>query len=76
MQEEGWSVIADPNTAIAIYDLLLYKQGKLTKVFDSLTNNCKTVKFIGKLNSLFVNNWGDTDAPLVSISLKEEKYQA
>ncbi|MBC8395837.1 MAG: hypothetical protein H8E16_01905 [Flavobacteriales bacterium] len=27
------------------------------------------------LNALFVNNWGDTDAPLVSISLKEEKYQ-
>ena len=26
-------------------------------------------------NELFVNNWGDTDAPLVSISLKEEKYQ-
>jgi len=26
-------------------------------------------------NKLFVNNWGDTDAPLVSISLKEEKYQ-
>ena len=26
-------------------------------------------------NELFVNNWGDTDAPLVSVSLKEEKYQ-
>ena len=26
-------------------------------------------------NDLFVNNWGDTDRPLVSISLKEEKYQ-
>jgi hypothetical protein len=26
-------------------------------------------------NELFVNNWGDTDAPLVAISLKEEKYQ-
>ena len=26
-------------------------------------------------NDLFVNNWGDTDKPLVSISLKEEKYQ-
>jgi len=26
-------------------------------------------------NELFVNNWGDTDAPLVSISLKEEKHQ-
>ena len=26
-------------------------------------------------NELFVNNWGDVDAPLVSISLKEEKYQ-
>jgi len=27
-------------------------------------------------NELFVNNWGDTDRPLVSISLKEEKYQS
>ena len=26
-------------------------------------------------NQLFVNNWGDTDAPLVSVSLKEEKHQ-
>ena len=26
-------------------------------------------------NELFVNNWGDTDAPLVSVSLKEEKHQ-
>ena len=26
-------------------------------------------------NELFVNEWGSTDAPLVSISLKEEKYQ-
>ena len=26
-------------------------------------------------NALFVNNWGDVDSPLVSISLKEEKYQ-
>ena len=26
-------------------------------------------------NELFVNNWGDTDAPFVSVSLKEEKYQ-
>jgi len=26
-------------------------------------------------NDLFVNSWGDTDKPLVSISLKEEKYQ-
>lgn len=26
-------------------------------------------------NSLFVNEWGSTNAPLVSISLKEEKYQ-
>jgi hypothetical protein len=26
-------------------------------------------------NELFVNSWGDTDAPLVSVSLKEEKYQ-
>ena len=26
-------------------------------------------------NELFVNNWGDTDKPLVSISLKEEKHQ-
>jgi len=29
-----------------------------------------------KLNALFVNNWGDTDAPLVSISLKQERAQA
>ena len=26
-------------------------------------------------NSLFVNEWGSTDAPLVSISLKEQEYQ-
>jgi len=26
-------------------------------------------------NELFVNEWGSTDSPLVSISLKEEKYQ-
>ena len=26
-------------------------------------------------NELFVNNWGDTDKPLVSISLKEERFQ-
>ena len=26
-------------------------------------------------NELFVNNWGDTDKPLVSVSLKEEKHQ-
>jgi len=26
-------------------------------------------------NELFVNSWGDTDAPLVAVSLKEEKYQ-
>jgi hypothetical protein len=26
-------------------------------------------------NELFVNNWGDKDAPLVSISLKEQDYQ-
>jgi len=26
-------------------------------------------------NSLFVNKWGSTDAPLVSISLKEQEYQ-
>ena len=26
-------------------------------------------------NSLFVNEWGSTDAPLVSISLKEERFQ-
>jgi len=26
-------------------------------------------------NDLFVHKWGDTDAPLVSISLKEEKHQ-
>ena len=26
-------------------------------------------------NKLFVNTWGDKDAPLVSISLKEEKHQ-
>lgn len=26
-------------------------------------------------NELFVNEWGSTNAPLVSISLKEEKYQ-
>ena len=30
---------------------------------------------IAPWNDLFVNNWGDTDKPLVSISLKEEKYQ-
>mgnify|MGYP001399517635 CR=1 FL=1 len=28
-----------------------------------------------KLTELFVNNWGDTDAPLVSVSLKQEKAQ-
>lgn len=32
-------------------------------------------KEIQDWNNLFVNNWGDTDAPLVSISLKEESYQ-
>jgi len=26
-------------------------------------------------NELFVNTWGDTDKPLVSVSLKEEKHQ-
>jgi hypothetical protein len=26
-------------------------------------------------NELFVSNWGDTDKPLVSVSLKEEKHQ-
>ena len=26
-------------------------------------------------NKLFVNNWGDKDKPLVSVSLKEEKHQ-
>ncbi len=30
---------------------------------------------IAPWNDLFVNNWGDTDKPLVSITLKEEKYQ-
>ena len=29
-----------------------------------------------KLNALFVNNWGDENAPLVSISLKQERAQA
>jgi hypothetical protein len=29
-----------------------------------------------KLNALFVNNWGDTNASLVSISLKQERAQA
>ena len=28
-----------------------------------------------KLTELFVNNWGGTDAPLVSVSLKQEKAQ-
>ena len=28
-----------------------------------------------ELNKLFVNDWGSTDAPLVSISLKQEKAQ-
>jgi|688.fasta_scaffold211807_2 hypothetical protein len=29
-----------------------------------------------KLNALFVNDWGNSDAPLVSISLKQERAQA
>jgi hypothetical protein len=29
-----------------------------------------------KLNALFVNNWGEANAPLVSISLKQERAQA
>ena len=28
-----------------------------------------------EINKLFVNDWGSTDAPLVSISLKQEKAQ-
>jgi hypothetical protein len=37
--------------------------------------NLPDSKEIQDWNDLFVNNWGDTDAPLVSISLKEESYQ-
>ena len=33
-------------------------------------------KDYSKLNGLFVNDWGKTDAPLVSISLKQERAQA
>jgi len=33
-------------------------------------------KDYSKLNGLFVNDWGSTDAPLVSISLKQERAQA
>ena len=32
-------------------------------------------KDYSKLNGLFVNDWGSTDAPLVSISLKQERSQ-
>jgi hypothetical protein len=35
----------------------------------------KEVDSIVPWNKLFVNKWGDRDAPLVSISLKEERYQ-
>ncbi len=36
---------------------------------DSIPNN------LTKLNALFVNDWGNTDSNLVSVSLKEEKAQ-
>jgi len=35
----------------------------------------KETDSIAPWNDLFVNNWGDTDKPLVSISLKEQRYQ-
>ena len=35
----------------------------------------KEVDSIVPWNKLFVNKWGDRDAPLVSVSLKEERYQ-
>jgi len=41
---------------------------------ETLQNNPLTPWY--GLNALFVNNWGDTDAPLVSISLKQERAQA
>lgn len=42
----------------------------------SLENLLKDPTPWSKLNTLFVNNWGETNAPLVSISLKQERAQA
>ena len=57
MQESGWSVVADPNTAIKIYDHLLDKRNKIIKVLGNAVGNCKPLKHIGQINDIFKNEY-------------------
>ncbi|MEA3450774.1 MAG: hypothetical protein U9Q83_02600 [Bacteroidota bacterium] len=57
IEKSGWSTIADPNSAIDIYDLLYDKRKTIVKIFDSLSRNCKPLKYIGKINTMFKNDY-------------------
>lgn len=55
MKKSGWSVIADPNSGVKIYDLLLDKNSKVANIFNSLTGNCKPLDRVGIMTKLFEN---------------------
>ena len=50
---------------------LVHKEGN----FDKAIKDASEYASIQYINDLFTNDWGKTNKPLTSISLKEEKYQ-
>lgn len=56
LSNKGWSSIADPNTGIKIYDLLVDNRNIFKRIFGSLNNNCKELNKIGNINDLVTND--------------------